>query len=211
MSRATEIAEREAAEAEAETPDEDEAAEGEETPPEPEPEPAPTAEPQTDADMEAIGRKLDAEAQRHAKRVHEITGESFGDLVPCPLCVTPGYVLVQAPPAVDPEQRAAVMIALGEPPLPALKHASYAVMCDECDGFGLVETGARNEHNATLPCQACEGKGWKAPQSAQPPAWQPPTIQVSNGSGEWLPPGAPPKPEPVYDYANAKWVIPDAV
>lgn len=209
MSRATEIAEREAAQAEAETPDDDEEEAAEEEAAEGEPEPEPDAGPQTDADMEAIGRKLDGEAKRHANRVREITGQSFGDLVPCPLCVTPGYVLVQPPPEVDPEQRAAVMIALGEQAAPEYRHASYAVMCEECNGIGQVLTGARNAHNALLPCSVCEGKGWKAPQSVPAPAWTPPVAVASTNGGEWTPPGAPPKPEPVYDYANAKWVLPD--
>lgn len=208
----TEMIEREAAAAEAESPDEPEAlleVEAESDAP---------AEPASDAQMEEIGKQLDAEAKRHGKQVAKIMGDSMGDLVTCPLCVTPGFVTVIPPEDFDPEQREAVMLAMGENQSPQLQHHPRFTTCDLCDGLGVLETGARNELNYTVNCERCQSRGYVDPQEiatqaqamrdatapAPPPPAYLPVPPTPNG-GQPADPANP--PQPWYDYTTGQWKL----
>jgi hypothetical protein len=149
MSRATDLADAEAARAEAEPPDtgDDDEAEAEQEeeqatpyePPEQPPEqPPPTEAPTSEADIAKRFEKLEREAVRHSNRVAEIMGEDAAQLVPCPLCFTPGFCW---PPELAPlsaEQQIAVRVMLGEPPEPEMRQAVDKETCDECGGDGLT-------------------------------------------------------------------------
>lgn len=47
----------------------------------------------------------------------------------------------------------------GEPP-PELKQHDRFVMCEHCDGFGLVATGSKVPQAAELRCPTCGGNGY---------------------------------------------------
>lgn len=151
-----------------------------------------------DEAMEAIGHALDLEAERHKDAVAEILGPDMGDLVPCPLCVTPGFVLVSPPPDFDPMQRAAVMMAMGEDAPEVLKRHPDLYRCAKCDGWGDLDSGSRRDVTKRQQCPDCMGKGFRshaedkaletaqAPQpglTAVPPLPQAPPMQPTPDSG----------------------------
>lgn len=198
MSKATETAEREALEAEAEfpeviDPDDDDGADV--TPIQPdepdEPDDDPPAEPSSEAVMEEIGKKLDEQAGKHTKAVARIMGEQMGDLVPCPLCVTPGFVTVEPPFDFDPDQRAAVLAAMGDSPEPEYKVSDVTERCSACDGWAKVYTGSRDPNFVTKACDICGGQGWtvkSTPVAAAVLSFAPPTTASVS---EWTPPPPP--------------------
>lgn len=168
MSRVTEMAAMEAAEAEAADPDEDaevEDAEQAERDAEREREADQIEEADrelpSDAVMEQIGRQLDREGDRHFKAVAKIMGDQFGDLVPCPLCITPGFVTVEPVRDFDPMQRQAVLLTMGEFAPPELKDHPILYRCPTCDGWGELITGARKETTRTDGCPDCNGYGYR--------------------------------------------------
>ena len=176
---------------------------------EPEPEPA------SDALIEQIGANLDKEARRHSKAVEKIMGDQMGDLAACPLCVTPGYVTAVPPDDFDPDQREAVLAAMGDG-IGGYKQHSDLTTCDRCGGLGHLLTGAKNEANYLISCPDCQSKGYVNPKeqaameqamldaspSYIPPA---PPVGLANGS-----PGlaGSPDQQPWYDYATATWKLP---
>lgn len=157
-----EIAEREAAEAEAEE-------EGtEETPLEgdlPEPEEGSEGEPEAAAPsfgaaMQEREKKLKSEDTRHENALKKIHGDEWVDFAMCPLCIAQGY-LVPIPPGQQPDELWGAITALsGRIAQDALRHPDELVVCERCDGWGSVLSGAKNEHNATIPCGICEARGY---------------------------------------------------
>lgn len=162
MSRATELAEREAAQAEADEPDvtpglepdEDEAeeAEHEETQPE--------HEPITEAAIKKIGQLIEREDDRHEKALRKILGELWEGRETCPLCMQEGFVIPVQPGQFDPQQRVAVLNAMGDYGDPQLKKHPYLSRCPECDGWGKLDTGSRNEGFEREQCVRCSGNGY---------------------------------------------------
>lgn len=126
--------------------------------PEPEPEPEPSAL----ANVNAIGKQLDREDERHRKALAKALGEDFTMYHECPLCLTMGYALPMMPGQFDPNQRMAVLAAMGDEAEPELKQAPEAKPCDVCDGWGELLTGSRNATGRVKLCAKCEGKGWIA-------------------------------------------------
>lgn len=128
----------------------------------------------TEAQLEAQLRKLDGEAERHAKAVARVMGDDFAQLVPCPLCwqQAPGYRF-PVPPA-DPEQIEAVRAALGLDGFADYAPAEDAQPCDTCNALGRVLTGSRVQGQETKPCASCTGTGWRSKVSAAQPA---PVVQ----------------------------------
>lgn len=195
MSKATETAEREALAAEAEfpeviDPDDDDGADV--TPIQPEepaePEGDQPAEPSSEEMMEEIGRKLDEQAGKHSKAVARIMGDQMGDLVPCPLCITPGFVTVEPPPDFDPDQRAAVLAAMGDTPEPALKLDPDVEMCPVCDGWGETLTGSKSPNFRTKACPACQHQGWRLPVVPPTPIALNYAQTTATNAAEWTPP-----------------------
>lgn len=180
------------------SPDEIRAADDEAAQNEAEPEPEPVPELPSDKQMEAIGKKLDAEADRHKKRVAEIVGDQMADLAPCPLCVIDGFVMSEAPPEFDPMQRLAVLTAMGDAAPPKLKQHPNLFECELCDGQGDLLTGSKRTTAQLAECPDCGGKGYRdktivqAQQDArgytpQPPVVVPPLTYGANGSGPTQP------------------------
>lgn len=163
MSKATEIAEREAAAAEAENPDaepvdpiepdesEQEAeADAEEAP----------AEPSSLAVIQGMEKALEAEAKRHEKAVAKALGEHFGDFVECPLCQVAGYAMMYQPGEIGPDQRDEILTVMGETSGRRLKKHPDLETCDFCDGEGELETGSKRPDNLTEVCPKCAASGY---------------------------------------------------
>jgi hypothetical protein len=162
VSRATEIAEAEAERAEAENPDEepvepiepddDDDAEAEETEPEP-------SEPSSLSQVENIDKALGAEQKRHAKALAKALGDQWEHFAMCPLCQVDGYAMPYAPGEIEPEQRDAILVVMGESGNQALKEHTTEVRCPTCDGWGEMRNGSRRAEQSTSACQACMGTG----------------------------------------------------
>lgn len=193
MSRATDVAEREAAEAEQENPevepDEAEAEEAAEVEREQEAEPEPEPEPSSLATVQAQEKALDQESKRHEKALAKALGEHWGEFALCPLCQVDGYAMPYGPGEVSPEQRMAVLTVLGEGPGQGLKPHPDLEMCSYCDGWGRLLTGSKNEGALTEICPRCSNQGYvlknqPPPQQngAPPPAWTPPAPEPFNPS-----------------------------
>lgn len=167
-------------------------------------------EPPSDVQMEQIGKSLDQEAARHTKAVAKIMGDGMGDLVTCPLCITPGFVTVQPPVDFDPAQRDAVMAAMGEGSDGGMKQYPDFVRCETCNGHGHVLSGALNEANYAPSCPDCLTKGYysvkerNAQTQAMTDATQVYTQPQSAVGATLVQPianGTPPRPEPWLDYS----------
>lgn len=162
MSRATEIAEAEAERAEAENPDEetveqiqpddDDEAEAEEAEPE-------HGEPSSLSQVENIDKALGAEQKRHAKALAKALGDQWEHFAMCPLCQVDGYAMPYGPGEIEPEQRDAILVVMGESGNQALKEHTTEVRCPTCDGWGEMRNGSRRAEQATSACQACMGTG----------------------------------------------------
>lgn len=218
MSRVTELAELEASEAEAEEPNEEEAAQEAEEERESEVEPEPVVEPETEAAVKDHTKKLDAEDERHERAVMKLYGDMAADVAPCPLCLNHGFVPSEAPPEFNQDQREAVLWAMGEGRYKLKTHPTFE-RCTLCDGFGKLETGARNEPgNNAINCPDCQSRGYVDPKELERMAQAgldaayvpPPTIVVSpmtalaNGS----PAGDPNSPpQPWFDYSTNQWKV----
>lgn len=198
MTKLQEIIEREAARDEAEEPDvtpglepnEDEAeeAEAEEAPAEP--------EPITEADLKRISGQIEKEDDRHEKALRKILGDLWEGRETCPLCMQEGFVVPAEPGQFDPMQRAAVLAAMGDNGEPSLKKHPYLARCPECDGWGKLDTGSRNQGFEREQCVRCSGNGYVdsrtsatngnygAPQQPQA-AYAPPPPDPSANQDVW--------------------------
>lgn len=179
-----ERAEADEADEEAETEtgagDETEPAEGDEAEPVVETERAPP----TEAEVKRHIDRLDKEDERHTKRYAEILGADFESMQPCPRCLTSGHIYPFEAAPIEPEQIAAVDASLGRDVAADLKQATDATICEACDGWGMVLTGAKNEQGRVKPCTPCAGQGWVSPAATITPLPTPPTpAQTTNGEG----------------------------
>lgn len=204
MSRVTELAEAESTIAESEPEPEPE--EETETTEEPEPEPEPAAPVATEQDIAKAMSKLEREAARHAKQVEGILGAEWANVIPCPMCFTPGFTYPMMGGLVDDDQLQRMRQVIGIASEPQYLAAEDAERCDKCAGWGVVLTGAQNTPNLTKPCSGCGGTGWKQrmpPPVLVPPLASPPSPTLANVSGGvYVPPGA---PQPVYNYSTGQW------
>lgn len=155
-------------EEEPETPESpDESEEAEETPEEPT---APdTAD---DEQMSAVFSKAQKRAKTYMEAVPGILGPAAADLHMCPRCTDflPGFIL---PPTIKPvvgDQLVAVKLSIGEGVDRPLKQDRRAFVCDDCGGEGKVLTGSFVRGQDRLRCEACAGRGWVGPRSADSPA-----------------------------------------
>lgn len=214
MSTPLEIANREADEAELENPDGEEAAEAADAEQETEPEPETETAAFTERDLAKMQEKIDNEDTRHKKRLAEVLGDQFEHYKECPLCQVAGFVLPYPPGAVEPLQRAAILAAMGDDPLPELKQAPEAKPCPVCDAQGETLTGSKNSLHRTKLCQPCDGKGWM--DGLQYTTWQ--TQQAERdrqanltAQGPQLSAVAPIQPQPYPDFGVPFVPLPDGV
>ncbi len=210
MPSIAEMVEEEAAAAEAEA----KAAE-----PEPEPGPGPEPEPQEREQQAfvAIGEKEIKQAERARDAYRKRIGSILGDeavVHECLLCAGLGYLPDLPPPGTQ------FGIALGEdgPALVAsepLSEPEYVAAldkaeCPECQGLGLVKTGAKTEHGRIAPCSKCSGNGWVMIARAEPLAagissTTPPPVAADGSPAIQLGPDAWGRP-----FGHKHWGVPPA-
>jgi hypothetical protein len=117
--------------------------------------------PRSQKEIEASAKKLEAEAERHAKRVAEIMGDDFSLLVPSPVDWTPGFIFNVPEMHPAPEQVAELHAIVGQSAPLELRDAEDAEGCEKCNALGEVLTGSRKPGQETKPCTACTGTGWR--------------------------------------------------
>jgi len=160
-------------------------------PTEPEPTAPPTEpEPLSEKEINKRIKALEGEKERHTKRVSEILQEEAIDLVPCEACeiAIPGFHYPATMyPAGSPER--ALYELLGGGKETQMQHPSRYVICDTCNGFGQVLTGARNELNRTIVCPECKAAGYHD-READPPNVV--TLAPAGYPGENIPAQQPP-------------------
>ena len=175
--------------------DEEESDQVEGVPAEPEGAGAAATDAQADAQTPTLSQQeiekrlkaLDKEGERHAKRVHEIMGESMADLTPCELCwpFAPGFRFEPIPD----EQRARAMLVLGMSGVGNYAPDTHSHACEDCLGYGMVATGSKVQGQDALPCLTCKGDGWlgdrKSVQALAPVA--PAVVEQANGTSEVVP------------------------
>jgi hypothetical protein len=134
-------------------------------------------------EIDALTRKLEAEAERHTKRVRELMGEDFAFLVPNPTDWTPGFIFNVPEMHPTPDQVAALDALLGRESEEDFLDAEDAEACDKCNARGQTKTGSQVAGQKTKPCAKCSGTGWvqKFLPLAPPPA-QPQTYSYANGT-----------------------------
>lgn len=162
MTEEPEITEEQVAEAEREN---EEAEQPEPEQPEPEqPEPE-QPEPMTQARAESILASLERYRGTVAREVAKRAGPMFDDLVPCPLCSqgspTLGYIFPELPEPENSMRRAYVEQALGGEPEAEYLDSPTKHKCDRCNGYGMLRTGSHVPNQDKLPCDGCDGNGWK--------------------------------------------------
>jgi hypothetical protein len=109
--------------------------------------------------MEASLRKLDNEAERHAKRIREIMGEDADALVQCELC-PPNFGGWRFDGSPTEEVTKRVRVAIGLPDVSNFAMSATEKPCDDCRGLGKVRTGSLVPGRETVTCDACAGKGY---------------------------------------------------
>jgi hypothetical protein len=157
--------------------DEAEAAEEEETPtepteptePEPEPAPEPPASQMTEQEAEREFKRLESAAQTYLKKAMPITEKLGMPVQACPLCTFPGLAIPRSANEVTSDVEAAVLGMIGKTPTPKLKRSPQYERCQECDGWGEVDTDAQKEISKAATCLSCGGKGFKQVIAAVPP------------------------------------------
>lgn len=170
-------------------------------------EPEPEGAVRSERDIEQAMDKLARENERHAKRVAEVMGDDFNTLAVCPLCepFSAGWVFPGNP--VPPEQWSAIQVAVGLTPEPSLRQNPETEPCAKCGGWGDLLSGALADRSRVVQCPSCGGTGYttKVPDV---PAQGGMVVQHEGVPAVYVPPGAPPPPAPVFDYASGKWIIP---
>lgn len=161
----------------------------------------------SERDIEQAMDKLARENERHAKRVAEVMGDDFATVDVCPLCepFTAGWIFPGNP--IPPEQWHAVQLSVGLTPEPVLRQNPDTETCALCGGAGDLLTGATNDRARTMGCPPCGGQGYTT-RAPSMPASGGVVVQPEGGQAVYVPPGAPPPPAPVFDYATGRWVIP---
>lgn len=180
MASIVDMANEEADRVEAENPDEETPDFPDETEPEPTPEPEPEpVEGFGPKEMRLVEKAIDAQR----RKLSLIIG---ADQVAhdCPVCSARGFLSAEPPIGlrlefVQGENGIDVGVVPPETP-PELKHAPDKGICDECDGWGEVITGARNPNTAIWQCSKCNGNGYVTVIREQP-AYQLPPVTTSPG------------------------------
>lgn len=143
-----------------------------------------TTAPRSQKEIDTLTKKLEAEAERHAKRVAEIMGDDFALLVPSPVDWTPGFIFNV--PEMHPDETALATLdaILGRGASAELLPAEDAEACPKCNALGEVLTGSRKDGQKTKPCAACSGTGWRTKlQPVSPPPAPPATTTNGTTSG----------------------------
>lgn len=151
---------------------------------------------ESEKELQRRDQRLDAENQRHAKRVSEIMEEAGNDLIPCPVCMDgiAGWVYSPEVQQLPEDSILRLRQLIGLSGLEGLREATFAERCPDCDGQGEVKTGSRVAGYETATCERCGKTGWirvgtfngngaaDAPPAA--PVTGPTTIQAASEDPE---------------------------
>lgn len=134
-----------------------------------EPEPEPETPPQSigEAEIEAIGKKLDGLRKHVTKRMGEILGDDaplYRECMCGELFNTPGWLPPIDPP---PDAQAFMYHWLGQHAPSDYQKDQFSRECPDCNGMGEVLTGSKVQGQVTLPCITCSGMGWADAGRAQ--------------------------------------------
>ena len=151
MSKVTEMVKAEADQTEGETPDE-------ETPAEPSPDEqgeeeeqgeqeATPVEPPAQPNTEAMRKGVETELKRHEKAFAKAVGMPVDALHVCPQCGGAGFTQEDEP---------------------EVKEATFAKACPDCNGYGKVRSGSRNDSTVLIDCRTCQGYGYITVESDTP-------------------------------------------
>lgn len=150
----------------------------------------------TEAEIEKVGKQLEALRKHVARKVGDIFGEDAVALIPCPLCGddAPGHVWMQIPGEVKDEAMARVHAWLGIASPVELEAHPNAELCPTCKGKGQVRTPSQVPGYDVVDCPNCAATGRVLTQAAPPsqqtgplaPVQQLPVAPANGGSD--LPP-----------------------
>lgn len=180
MSDVVKMANEEADQVEAEEEDAGEAGELDDPV---EPEPEPEDEPVVD---EAAIRKANRAIEDQRARLAKILGDA-AVAHDCILCGALGYT--PEPPTVGMtfevvDTGDGIALDFRAPrDVSRYKMALDKQMCDECDGEGLTQTGAKREGKELDQCGGCSGNGWKLKAREQPQTFYVPPLTTTTGNG----------------------------
>lgn len=140
----------------------------------------------SEADQRKAFQRLEAEAERHAKRLQEIMGEDAAALVQCELC-TPNIPGWRFPVSPSEDTINRVRVVLGLPDLTTFEPSQWEAVCPVCKGRTRVKTGSLDPKYETKACDECEGRGYVSTRPRRQEE-QPVPITDSNGTppeGQW--------------------------
>lgn len=157
----------------------------------------------TEAELNKLQGKLDAENARHRKRIAEIMGEGVDGLIDCPLCA--GWIDGKIPPVQPPDEVVtAVKQALGLAANDDFQEAKHAHRCGDCAGFGCVISGSLVPGNEVISCPSCNGSGFVLNQPSLAPAGM---VPAPNGAPESVTPKGLNPDDPLVAEARARGLM----
>lgn len=120
--------------------------------------------------QQAATKRINTAKAAYAKKLVEILGAEFEELLVCPRCShdelpfggIPGFIIPPRIAAVPPDLKNDVLASMGEQGDEVTMPDPYSRRCEICDGAGYVLTGSRMGRYATAKCIPCEGRGWLA-------------------------------------------------
>jgi hypothetical protein len=118
--------------------------------------------PQNEREVKALGKKIDAERERHAKKLGDLLGDAAPDALPCPLCFEglQGFVLPGDAASLPEAQKAAALTFLGQEIGGEVPQTPETETCSRCDGYGVTKNPTRSPHHETSMCGPCGGQGY---------------------------------------------------
>jgi rubrerythrin len=118
-------------------------------------------------------KQLDAEKQRHAKRLGEIMGDDAADLIQCPVCMDgiDGYIFPPDAVPLPDEAIGRIRQVIGLPDLATFAWAKDTEQCPECKGKGKTRTGSDVPGYDVKECGTCASRGWVNLPGAAPADW----------------------------------------
>jgi hypothetical protein len=148
-------------------------------------------------ELEKMFAKVERANATYSRRLGEIMGEEAAVLERCPRCTEPflGFIFPPLMKPVTAEQKAAVLVSVGEAAEDELEQDPYARQCDICKGKGYTKTGAVLNRERRIACLACKGRGWLAVGDERRVAQQ--AVTVTDGTnGAVTPTEQPPDLDP---------------
>jgi hypothetical protein len=145
--------------------------------------------PQNEREVKALGKKIDAERERHAKKLGDLLGDAAPDALPCPLCFEglQGFVLPGDAASLSEAQKAAALTFLGQEIGSEVPQTPETETCSRCDGYGVTKNPTRSPHHETSMCGPCGGQGYVKLSTPMLPVTEfPPDVFTPASSGNGI-------------------------